>query len=549
MSAETEFPISYLDWLSGEEFVEGIGFPGKIVLGDSLEEVEERIGSGLIDPDLADRTLYAGPWVLALRGTESVEGISLLGDGAPELASGVRLGDSLAQVVECYGEAKRQEVRSGRFRVAYPLLGVEVLLDEGVVEAVTVRAPKEALARGELSPNGKRRVYRTLCNMAGCEGEIPAKEREVLEHYRARFEIPSVEATEIEAQALKGEGIKVGKLKAERSVLMKGLIAVAAADGVLSKPERKRLTTFAKAVGLAPEKLEAELDRQIPSSESAAPLPSPTTSEPEVPLEVRSLFGGLTPALGHLVLLGAVGADFVQVDTFGLEPQGGFRGFALVPQGKHRLVIKEGDFKLERWLDFAPGEVHVLRYEGRELSPADPEASERYVQLASSGAMSLALVLYPVTLRGHWHELTRFIPPGPLSSPRTEEDPPGESRLERALLGTHGGDAESFLGELSASFLQGYLAGGEDAWARYVHLLQASYHCGESLPQDHVELFVQLVQLLIEQHTELPDAFFGADSAVAFGSGYLAEDLVDTEVPELVKAGRSFAAFRAERHA
>ena len=57
-----------------------------------------------------------------------------------------------------------------------------------------------------------------------------------------------------------------------------------------------------------------------------------------------------------------------------------------------------------------------------------------------------------------------------------------------------------------------------------------------------------LARLIGAQWLALPDALLLDErSPVVFGSRYLSEDLIDTEVPVLVEAGHRFAQIRAAR--
>lgn len=102
----------------------------------------------------------------------------------------------------------------------------------------------------EISPNGARRIYRALCNLAWCDGEFAARERRYLDAFRARFAIGAAEAAQLEDEGRRGVGLGVSKRPAEQELLAKGMIAVTMADGKLTTEEQAKLVAFGKTLGL-----------------------------------------------------------------------------------------------------------------------------------------------------------------------------------------------------------------------------------------------------------------------------------------------------------
>ena len=112
---------------------------------------------------------------------------------------------------------------------------------------------------GAISENGKRRIYRVLCNVAGSDGEIGGVERDLLQRVAVFFGLGAEEAEKLERKGLAKKGLRVGKSPTERDYLVKALIEIAAADGQLSKRQEKRLYAVAKLIGLP----EADLHKRL----------------------------------------------------------------------------------------------------------------------------------------------------------------------------------------------------------------------------------------------------------------------------------------------
>ncbi len=102
----------------------------------------------------------------------------------------------------------------------------------------------------EVSPNGARRIYRALCNLAWCDGDFAAREQRYLEEFRARFGIGPAEAAQLEDEGRRGVGLGVSKRAAEQELLARGMIAVTMADGKLTTEEQAKLVAFGKTLGL-----------------------------------------------------------------------------------------------------------------------------------------------------------------------------------------------------------------------------------------------------------------------------------------------------------
>lgn len=111
----------------------------------------------------------------------------------------------------------------------------------------------------DLSSEGQHRIYRILCNLAGCDGHVDPSERRVLADTAREFGITPADAATLEAEGLASEGLVIGETEGERAELIRRMIDVAAADGRLDSAERKRLVRVAKEIGLGLTDRQAQL--------------------------------------------------------------------------------------------------------------------------------------------------------------------------------------------------------------------------------------------------------------------------------------------------
>ena len=102
-----------------------------------------------------------------------------------------------------------------------------------------------------VTTNGVRRIYRILCHLAWCDGDVASAERSYLDRLREQFGIGDTEALELEAAGKLGEGLTMGKREDERALLIDCMIDVTMADGVLAAPEQKKLIKIGTKLGLS----------------------------------------------------------------------------------------------------------------------------------------------------------------------------------------------------------------------------------------------------------------------------------------------------------
>ncbi len=152
--------------------------------------------------------------------------------------------------VSCFGE------RDDWARADAALGGVVASLERAARPSVV---PDTARLQGEVTQAGRRRVYRVLCHLAGCDGVIDAKERAVLDARKAEWALTPEEAAGLEAEGLAGERLDLGQNATEQRLLLDAMVAVVAADGCLDHEEQRRVLEIAAAVGLPVDEVKAKL--------------------------------------------------------------------------------------------------------------------------------------------------------------------------------------------------------------------------------------------------------------------------------------------------
>lgn len=251
------------------------------------------------------------------------------------------------------------------------------------------------------------------------------------------------------------------------------------------------------------------------------------------------------------IILRDIPKQEVRCDRLTLGIEGGFRGLAQVPPGRHYLSVLDGRYHIGFWVWLRPGEVVVKRYEnGRWLDEEGATAAE-YIDLAKSGAMNQHLFAYPTREFPAWFGLLTAL--GVDNFPPTihsAEEGEG-SRFEKAFVNTHASQPEAFLAEFQYAFVAWLVslsspAEDEAAFARWRHLLLAVYNAGERGITQAPELFPPLVETLMRQFACLPSSWFAADSFVMSQLNYLIEDLIDTDIPECAQKGQALRQFVQE---
>lgn len=371
-----------------------------------------------------------------------------------------------------------------------------------------------------------------LWYLANSEGDVGPEEDALLDGYRRRYGISPIEAAQLRREGMRGKGIEISKSPQERALLLEELVAVAAADGEISDPERKRLEKLGRLL-------------KVPAGELQRLLREQLSVSPEEPLEARDPGEGEWALAGKVLILG-VPEGLIGLNLVRLPVDGTFRGFHSVPPGVHRLAVLGSQADAVRWVKLEPGEVLVLEFDGRAL--VEPEQSKWAAAREQAESGRLDAALSPFVFQHAWRELTEplayaVFPPPTFPVPLA----PKGSRLELACQ-EHQGKGSSLLAELAFTFLRGVLDEDSGSLQRYHHLVQAMYHCGERIPREDPATFEWVPHLLMAQQRLLPAEAFSRDSPLVFGSHYLSEDLIDADHDDLVEAGRRWAVFIAGHH-
>lgn len=310
---------------------------------------------------------------------------------------------------------------------------------------------------------------------------------------------------------------------------------------------------FARAPGYDPFESVGEDARPTPGRgvsratvTARSELPTPVPADPPRPLE-PDFFGphdtSLSLSPGAIVLLG-LSAREVRIDLTTVMSGSDFRGFTKVPPGLHWVSVDTGEGPTSLWLDLPGGGVVVKVYDqrARRLVDAAPQTAGRYQAMARGGVPGL--LTYPYDHAVEWVELTVHIDP--------DTFPPGlhpadvaladarATKLEAVIQGTHRGDGQAFLTEMSWAFLAGALDRHPAALERWLVLLKACFEAPPTLLAEDPAVAVLLVDLLVAQLQQMPPTFI--DVGITTGAGDLAAALKATGLSHLLEAATRLVA-------
>ncbi|MDA0242563.1 MAG: AAR2 pre-mRNA splicing protein [Chloroflexi bacterium] len=250
------------------------------------------------------------------------------------------------------------------------------------------------------------------------------------------------------------------------------------------------------------------------------------------------------------IVLRDVPKEEARIDLLTYPIQGGFRGFRMVPPGVHYVSVLAGEAQVGFWCVVRPNTAVVRRldFATNQFVADDPDTEANFQQMALSGSMNHVLLEYNHTHFAAWWRLVDKIDTADFPPLPTAEG--AGSRFERAL-GEHGGRAERLLGEIQYQFVTWLVtqptAPDEAAFARWRHLVLACYNAGERNMIPQPEFFRQLIPTLLAQFHYLPDSWFTADSFLVAQASYMAEDMTDSDIPELATASEEWRTYLAER--
>lgn len=267
------------------------------------------------------------------------------------------------------------------------------------------------------------------------------------------------------------------------------------------------------------------------------PAPAPPSRAAAVLAPPKACDTSLSLSPGAIVLLG-LSAREVRIDLTAVAVGPEFRGFAKVPPGLHWIAVDTGEGATSLWLDLPGGGVAVKLYDrrARRLVDAAPQTASRYEAMARAGAPGL--IGYPYDHAVEWVELTvhldaRTFPPR-LHAADAELGASSATRLEAAIKGTHRGDGQAFLTELSWAFLAGTLDRHPAAFERWLLLMRACFDAPPALLLEDPAVAVLLVDLLVAQLQQMPPSF--VDVGIITGAADLADALRETGLGHLAEA-------------
>lgn len=110
--------------------------------------------------------------------------------------------------------------------------------------------PRPSEAAADVTPGGRRRVFRVLCWLASSDDDVDPSEARLLESLRHEFQITPDEAHSLAADAASGGQIPLGRRAAERDLLVRHLVRIVAADGIFDPGEARRLAKLAPRLGV-----------------------------------------------------------------------------------------------------------------------------------------------------------------------------------------------------------------------------------------------------------------------------------------------------------
>ena len=123
---------------------------------------------------------------------------------------------------------------------------------------------REALADG-LDDDGRNRIYSLLFWMACCDEELHPREREALDRWAGLLGVS--EQARLEEEVRQRTPLHLNATKPELDLLVRGLVEIVAADGVLDPAEQQRLSTLADLLGITQQAIEASLREAAPGLE------------------------------------------------------------------------------------------------------------------------------------------------------------------------------------------------------------------------------------------------------------------------------------------
>lgn len=106
------------------------------------------------------------------------------------------------------------------------------------------------MSNSPLSPDAAARVYRILCHLSHCDGDVDPAERARLESLREQFGLDSEAAYGLEKESVRSSKLVLGDDPGEREFMLGAMKDLVGADGEIRDEERERLISLGKSLGL-----------------------------------------------------------------------------------------------------------------------------------------------------------------------------------------------------------------------------------------------------------------------------------------------------------
>ncbi|GEM_PF-777155 len=137
----------------------------------------------------------------------------------------------------------------------------------------------------------RKRRWHNLLVAALADKALSEEERSYLGALRREIGVTDEEARAVAQQLRSGDtGLRFTGDHQDRATVLRDLIGVALADGVIESPERRMLTRVARHLDISDAELERHIDEERAASASEAPQEASTPTEPE------EVTGGTTPS-------------------------------------------------------------------------------------------------------------------------------------------------------------------------------------------------------------------------------------------------------------
>ena len=122
-----------------------------------------------------------------------------------------------------------------------------------------------------------------------------------------------------------------------------------------------------------------------------------------------------------------------------------------------------------------------------------------------------------------------------------------KSRFEQAFSDTHKEDIPFFLEEFQYSYLVWIMQDDNAGYERWRRLISSLYSAGDFSIRKNPDLFLKIVDIMLNQFDYLNDEMFSKDSFVVEQSNHFSKDLIDAGIDGLAEKGKLFENYMKKR--